>query len=150
MNKRWEIAWNDKGVTHFRFLSSIKKAKKTKVFITFWIEKVIVDVQRYFSGEKADFKNVPIDMISISPFQKKVYEATRMIPFGQVKTYGDIAKEIGSPFAARAVGGALGRNPIALIIPCHRVISSNGIGGFSAFGGTKTKLKLLSLEGVKL
>lgn len=151
LNKGWEISWNDKGITRFHFLSSIQKGTKPKVSIPFWVGKIIVDVQKYFSGEWSDFSDVPIDLHSLSTFQKRIYAVTRTIPFGQVKTYREIAKEIGSPFSARAVGGALGRNPIALIIPCHRVIASNGsIGGFSASGGKKTKLKLLSIEGVKL
>ncbi len=82
-------------------------------------------------------------------FQRKVWKAIARIPFGKVKTYGEIAREIGSPNAARAVGAACGANPLPLFVPCHRVVASNGaLGGFS--GGLGIKKKLLRLENVTL
>ncbi len=84
---------------------------------------------------------------NVSPFAASVYQATELIPLGKVATYGQIAKYLGSDKSARAVGGALHRNPFAPKVPCHRVIQSNGqLGGFAS--GTKTKSILLEKEGV--
>ena len=104
------------------------------------------ELARYFRGESTDFAGVPIDLGRSTPFERRVYEATKRIPFGKVATYGQIAKAIGSPKASRAVGQALGKNPIAIVIPCHRVLASDGLGGFS--GGLSHKRQLLRLEGV--
>jgi len=80
-------------------------------------------------------------------FQKAVWQALKTIPFGHRRTYGDIAKMVGNPKASRAVGGAVGKNPILIAVPCHRVVAQNGLGGFSA--GMDLKLKLLELERIK-
>jgi len=82
-----------------------------------------------------------------TPFQRSVYEALLKIPRGQVRTYGQIARAIGRPRAARAVGQALKRNRWAPAIPCHRVVASGGLGGYSARGGTARKRRLLQQEG---
>ena len=83
----------------------------------------------------------------MSPFQRRVLRAALRIPYGRVSTYGEIAAEIGNPRAARAVGRALGANPIPLVVPCHRVIAGSGaLGGYSAAGGVRVKRKLLDLE----
>ena len=105
----------------------------------------------YLEGKRRAF-TLPVDLSLITrPFQRSVLMETSSIPYGQVKTYRDIARAIGKPGAARAVGNALGRNPIAIVIPCHRVISSGGgLGGFmrNAIGGEELKRRLLELEGV--
>jgi methylated-DNA-[protein]-cysteine S-methyltransferase len=79
-----------------------------------------------------------------SPFETRVWQAMRTIPYGETRCYGDLAGMIGS--AARAVGGACGRNPIPIVIPCHRVLARNGLGGYSGAGGLDTKRRLLALE----
>jgi len=90
-----------------------------------------------------------IDQARATPFQKKVWKALLEIPAGQIRTYTWIAKKIGSPKAVRAVGNAVGQNPFAPDVPCHRVIRSDGsFGGYSGPGGIKTKVKLLKKEGV--
>ena len=87
----------------------------------------------------------------VGGFERRVYEHSRTIPPGSTSTYGEIAKALGQPGAARAVGQALGRNPLALIVPCHRVLAANGkAGGFSAHGGLGTKRRILAAEGVEL
>lgn len=106
---------------------------------------IAAELARFFRGEIRDLTGIPVDLRNSTGFERRVYEATRAIPFGKVATYGQIAKAIGEPGAARAVGNALGRNPIALVIPCHRVVASNGIGGFT--GGLEWKRKLLRFEG---
>ncbi|MBI2083373.1 MAG: MGMT family protein [Deltaproteobacteria bacterium] len=85
-----------------------------------------------------------------SPFQKRVWRALLEIPRGEVRTYGWLAKTIGSPKACRAVGNALGKNPLAPHVPCHRIVASNGIGGYSGRGGARKKRRLLAKEGIKL
>lgn len=99
----------------------------------------------YFAGKKLDFK-CELDPIRAGDFDKRVWNAAREIEYGAIRTYGWIADRIGQPKAARAVGQALGRNPVPIIIPCHRVLQSQGgLGGFSS--GIHWKIKLLRLEG---
>ncbi|MDW8102839.1 MAG: methylated-DNA--[protein]-cysteine S-methyltransferase [Anaerolineae bacterium] len=99
---------------------------------------------RYFKGERVNF-NFPLDLRTGTAFQKKVWEEVRSIPWGQTRTYGEVAARVGKPGAARAVGQALARNPLPIIIPCHRVIGASGnLTGFS--GGIELKKKLLALE----
>jgi len=102
----------------------------------------------YFAGKVIDFgSDIPICLDGLSPFTKLVLTACRKIPPGQTLTYSQLAKLTGTPHAARAVGAALAKNPVPLIIPCHRVIRSDGTpGGFTAPGGTILKRKLLNLE----
>jgi methylated-DNA-[protein]-cysteine S-methyltransferase len=102
----------------------------------------------YFDGTYVNFhKDVPILLEGVSPFACSVLSACTGIRFGQTISYGQLAEEAGRPKAARAVGGAMARNPLPLIVPCHRVVRSDGkIGGFSATGGVSLKKKMLSLE----
>jgi methylated-DNA-[protein]-cysteine S-methyltransferase len=103
-----------------------------------------MQLQEYFAGERSHF-----DLLlngAGTDFQQSVWSALARIPFGEVRSYGDIAREIGRPKAVRAVGAANGRNPLPIIVPCHRVIGSNGsLTGFA--GGLDIKKKLLALEG---
>lgn len=101
----------------------------------------------YFNGNYTDFSNVAVDLKAFNSFSRKILAACQKIPFGQTMTYGQIAKIAGCPKGARAAGNVLAKNPVPLIIPCHRVVCSNGrLGGFSAAGGTTTKKRLLNLE----
>jgi O-6-methylguanine DNA methyltransferase len=112
------------------------------------IADVIERVCKHLRGEPQDFRDIPVDLETASPFVQRVCEAARKIPAGKTITYADLANALGRPAAARAVGRALGRNPIPLIIPCHRVMAADGKpGGFSAHGGRATKAKLLAIEG---
>jgi len=98
----------------------------------------------YFSGERVSF-DVPLDLRYYTPFQQAVWNTAKAIPSGETQSYAWIAKRIRNPKASRAVGQALGANPVPIVIPCHRVISSAGtMGGFS--GGIGMKKKLLELE----
>lgn len=91
----------------------------------------------------------PVDLSLVGPFQRRVLEQLRHIPRGEVRTYRDIAREIGQPGATRAVGTACARNPVPLIVPCHRVVRSDGgLGGYSLRGGVALKQRLLEREGV--
>jgi methylated-DNA-[protein]-cysteine S-methyltransferase len=115
------------------------------------LEQAISRLKSYLAGEKVDFVGVALDLTGINAFNRKVYDAARRIGWGQTATYGELARQAGSPGAARAVGQALGRNPLPIIIPCHRILAAGGkVGGFSAFGGPSTKERLLALEGIHL
>ncbi len=116
------------------------KATKPPAQFTSLIERL----KAYFEGVEAAFPD-KLDLNAATPFQRRVWETTRLIPYGETRSYRWIAERIGQPAAARAVGQALGRNRLPVIIPCHRVIASNGIlGGFSL--GLDMKMMLLSLE----
>ncbi|MBU0675307.1 MAG: methylated-DNA--[protein]-cysteine S-methyltransferase [Proteobacteria bacterium] len=116
-----------------------------------WINELIARIRSHFQGILQNFDDILVDLEQVGSFSRKVYVVARTISAGETATYGDLARAVGSPGAARAVGGALGRNPVPLIIPCHRVVSSgNRPGGFSAHGGVTTKIALLAGEGVAL
>lgn len=115
------------------------------------IASIIEKIRRHLQGEVQDFRGVPLDLSDASPFFRQVYEAAREIPPGQSRTYGEIAKAAGQPNAAQEVGQAMAKNPVPIIIPCHRVAAARGKpGGFSAYGGRATKAKLLALEGASV
>ena len=114
--------------------------------------KIIASLLKdYFSGRKVDFSKLEIDLSSYSPFFRDVCRAARTIPYGEIRTYGQLAEMIGRKGAARAVGRVMAANPLPIIIPCHRVVSASGaLTGYSAAGGIKTKERLLLMEGVTL
>jgi len=109
-----------------------------------------ISLQKYFAGGRVSF-NIPIDRRCFTQFQDEVYGAVSSIPYGSVISYGKIAALIGRPKAARGVGAAMARNPLPVIIPCHRVVGSSGnLTGYSAAGGVSSKKWLLHMEGVSL
>ncbi len=111
------------------------------------IARAIANVQQLLRGDSVDLSTIVLDMGAIPPFNQRVYTAARAIPVGETITYGELAKRIDSPKSSRAVGRALGRNPFAIIVPCHRIVSaSGGLGGFTAHGGITTKQRLLAIE----
>lgn len=115
-----------------------------------WIKKTAKKIQKHFLSGGENFRDVLLNLEGIAPFYKKVYQMCRKIAPGKLKTYGELAALCGKPGAARAVGQAMAKNPLPIIVPCHRVVACNGgLGGFSAQGGIKTKRRLLELEGVK-
>lgn len=114
------------------------------------IARIIERVRAHLTGETQDFRDVPVDLSELEEFPRAVLEALRQIPAGKTGTYGELAQQLNQPTAAQAVGKALGRNPIPLIIPCHRILAAGGkTGGFSAHGGWVTKSKLLAVEGAQ-
>ncbi len=115
------------------------------------IAGIIKRVQKHLRGEAQDFQDIAVDLDPSGPFARQVYETVRRIPPGRTRSYGELAAEMNRPAAARAVGQALGRNSIPLLIPCHRVLARGGKpGGFSAHGGVETKSKLLEIEGAAI
>jgi methylated-DNA-[protein]-cysteine S-methyltransferase len=111
-----------------------------------FVQPVVEQLSEYFAHKRTQFF-LPIDLYGVSPFTRSVLEATNHVPCGTVVTYGQIAEGIGQPGASRAVGNALGRNPVPIVVPCHRVIKSDGSMGWYT-GGPHLKQKLLDIEGV--
>jgi methylated-DNA-[protein]-cysteine S-methyltransferase len=108
------------------------------------------ELTEYFSGHRVDFA-FPLDLSRATPFQKKVYTIMCSIPFGEVRTYRWLAQMVGNPKALRAVGGANAKNRWPIVVPCHRVVGSDGrLTGFSAPGGLVLKTTLLELEGISV
>ena len=115
------------------------------------IRRLVNKVALFLEGRAIDFRGVALDVTDIPAFHQRVYAVVRQIPFGKTQTYKQVAEKAGSPFAFRAVGQAMARNPVPLIVPCHRVTAANGrLGGFTAFGGTDIKQWLLKSEGVDM
>ncbi|MFI5323322.1 MAG: methylated-DNA--[protein]-cysteine S-methyltransferase [Thermodesulfobacteriota bacterium] len=102
------------------------------------------ELELYFDGKLCEFKT-DIDLTEGTPFQRAVWKKLQDIPYGKTATYKEIAENVGKPGAARAVGNAVGVNPIPIVVPCHRVLASNGLGGYS--GGISIKKDLLTVEG---
>jgi len=111
------------------------------------VQAVAQRVRRLLEGEKDSLLDVALDMEGVPPFHQQVYALSRAIPPGRTTTYGEMARELGDPGLARAVGQALGHNPFAPVVPCHRILGAGGRGvGFSATGGVDTKLRMLEIE----
>ena len=151
------IAWTDKGIsrlvlseeTEAKTIAQLKKHVPDAIQAepTTIVQRTIKLIQMHLEGTRQDFRGIPLDLSQCQEFSRRVYEAAREVLAGQVATYGDIARVIGSPTAARAVGRALGANPVSIIVPCHRIIGKSGnMTGFSAYGGCNTKIRLLSIE----
>jgi|SRR5581483_908426 methylated-DNA-[protein]-cysteine S-methyltransferase len=112
------------------------------------IERVQAMLKKSGEAARDTLADLPLDLDGVPEFHRKVYEVARTVPPGQTITYGEIAKRLGVPHESREVGQALGRNPIAIIVPCHRVLGADGkMGGFSANGGVGTKRRMLEIEG---
>jgi methylated-DNA-[protein]-cysteine S-methyltransferase len=113
------------------------------------LDAVRRELDEYFEGRRHSF-DLPLDLSLIrTPFSKRLLQATARIPFGQTRTYRDMATAAGNPAAVRAAGNALGHNPIPIVVPCHRVLRTGGnIGGYT--GGLERKVKLLATEGIEL
>lgn len=108
--------------------------------------EVVRQVRAYFEGRLQEF-DLPLDWSGSTDFRRTVWQALLALPFGATTSYGEMARSLGRPRGARAVGGAVGANPTPLLAPCHRVVGSHGeLGGFSAEGGVATKQRLLTFE----
>ena len=110
------------------------------------LARTIKLLDTYFAGDAINFAEIPVQITSGTEFQQQVWKAIQQIPHGEVQSYQWIADQIGKPKSARAIGNAVGANPVSILIPCHRVIRSNGaLGGYG--GGLERKRQLLTLEG---
>lgn len=113
--------------------------------------ELIDAVTRYFQGWTTEFDGFELDLSAATAFQQKVWTLVGRIPYGQVRTYHWVGMEMGRPEASRAIGAAVGANPVPLLIPCHRVVAADGaLCGFSACGGIDLKARMLELERVPL
>jgi methylated-DNA-[protein]-cysteine S-methyltransferase len=136
----------DFGVSRAEYLQGLDPLARTEQSPPA-VAPIAAQLRDYFSTGRTCF-DLPLDLSQVTPFQQSVLQATRRIPPGTLRTYGQIARAIGKPQASRAVGQALGRNPVPIIVPCHRVVASDGsLGGYSGGGGVKSKRMLLALEG---
>ena len=138
-------------LSEVRFLENIRSKKRTKIIkdrkkIIYYLEQL----NDYLLGNIRNF-TLPLDLNQQTPFQRKVLMTIQEIPYGQVSTYAEISKRIRQPAAYRAVGQALRRNPMPIVIPCHRVVHSDGsLGGYGGTLGSERKITLLKLEGTIL
>jgi methylated-DNA-[protein]-cysteine S-methyltransferase len=155
------IAWNDDGITRFQLPAKSAEAVERMLLRRVpdarsavppgLVGEAVAAAKRYFEGEVTDFSQLELDLRGQEDFFTSVYAVARRIKWGETTTYGAIARELGGgPETARDVGQAMARNPIPLIIPCHRVLAAGGkIGGFSAPGGAASKKRMLELEGFR-
>ncbi|HYV56949.1 MAG TPA: methylated-DNA--[protein]-cysteine S-methyltransferase [Candidatus Nitrosopolaris sp.] len=157
---RCGIAWSGAGIVGVQLPEASEGATRSRVLRRFPearetpppadVQRAVDDITALLRGEARDLSGIVLDMERVSPFHRRVYEAARTVPAGATLSYGDVAARLGAPGAARAVGQALGRNPFAIVVPCHRVLAAGGrTGGFSASGGIATKLRMLSIEGAQ-
>lgn len=108
------------------------------------VDRVLVELDQYFARRRRTF-SVEVDLAPLTPFQRRVLSATARVPYGEVTTYREVARRAGNQQASRAAGGAIGANPIPIVVPCHRVIATDGsLGGYA--GGLSAKRRLLALE----
>lgn len=154
------IAWSDRGVSALRLPDRSPEAAEHALLRrsphakpgtpSHDVARVIGDIRRYFEGKHVSFAEVRVELSEADPFLARVYSAVRDVGWGETTSYGAIAKQLGAgPERARDVGRAMARNPVPLIIPCHRVLAAGGrIGGFSAPGGVRSKARMLALEGI--
>ncbi len=136
--------WNDHDLRLQAWEAAGFQVKRAKHSL---IEQALAELRAYADGSCLTF-NVALDLRHLPTFTERVLLTLLLVPAGQLLTYGQLAAKAGSPKASRAVGGAVGRNPIPVIVPCHRVVASNGIGGFGL--GLPCKRVLLAMEGVHL
>ncbi len=138
----FEAEWRDGKLIALRFPGATKPAAVPGVREG---RRLQLELDDYFAGRQPEFSTA-LDLDQATPFQRKVWLVLRRIPYGRTMTYGEVARAIGSPGAARAVGAACGQNPVPILIPCHRVVAhGQKLGGFSS--GLSWKRRLLALEG---
>jgi O-6-methylguanine DNA methyltransferase len=158
---RCGIAWGERGVAGVQLPEAGEAETRARMLHRFpaageaapppEVRRAIERMTALLRGEASDLSTIALDMDGVPEFHRRVYDAAQAIPPGETLSYGDIARRVGAPGAARAVGQALGRNPFPIVVPCHRVLAAGGkIGGFSAQGGVATKRRMLAIEGARL
>ncbi len=152
------VAWNEKALTGVQLPEADENATRSRMLRRFpglqeltpppSVQVAIRRIRHALAGHADPMLDLLLDMSKVPEFQQRVYAVARRIPAGETLTYGEVARRLGDAGAARAVGQALGRNPFAPVVPCHRVLAAKGkMGGFSANGGAATKRRLLLIEG---
>lgn len=147
------LGWTEAGVARFSLPASDREWTRERM--ARGADEAVPDpalaarIVAYGEGEQIEFDDVPLDLEGEPDFHRQVYDDILKLRWGETTTYGEIARRLGDVQLSRAVGQALGRNPIPLIVPCHRVLAAGNMkGGFSAPGGVASKLRMLKLEGV--
>jgi methylated-DNA-[protein]-cysteine S-methyltransferase len=154
------IAWGPQGLTGVQLPESDVTATRARMSDRFplvqegvpppTVLSAIRKIETLLCGIPADLSDIVLDLAGVPAFHQRVYALARRMAPGETMTYGEMAQRLGDPGAARAVGQALGHNPFAPVVPCHRILAAKGAaGGFSAAGGTRTKLWLLEIEGAQ-
>lgn len=157
---RCGISWGPRGITGVQLPESSDAGTRARLLRRFprlpalppptEVQAAIDDIAALLRGEARLLDTIALDMSGVPPFHRRVYEFARTIPPGSTRSYGELARELGEPGASRAVGQALGANPFAPVVPCHRVLAAGQrSGGFSAAGGVATKLRMLQIEGAR-
>ena len=148
---RCALRWTDVGISGVLLPKAGGRpgpALEDGVVVPAFVREAVEGIVDVMAGEARDLRSLPLDQGAIDDFRRAVYAATREIPAGTTRSYGEVARAIGRPDGARDVGSALARNPFPIIVPCHRVVAANGaLTGFSAPGGLETKRRMLELEG---
>lgn len=154
------IAWGPRGIVGVQLPEGEEGATRARMRRRFpglaeaeapsAVAPAIAGIRAMLAGQPLALDDIVLDMEGISEFHQRVYAIARRIPPGRTRSYGDIAAELGDKGLARAVGQALGLNPFAPVVPCHRVLAAGGKwGGFSAHGGAVSKLRMLAIEGAR-
>lgn len=148
------LAWSGKGLVRLQLPA--KDREETRARLLRRLEGALSGeppaeladaIRRYAGGEAVDFGGVAVDLAGVDAFRRSIYDVLRRVGHGETLTYGELAERAGFPGMAREIGVAMARNPVPLVIPCHRVLAAGGrIGGFSAPGGASAKAKMLELE----
>jgi methylated-DNA-[protein]-cysteine S-methyltransferase len=155
---RCAVAWTERGIAAVELPGSDDAATLRRIARALpqagettppaHVQTAIDAITALFAGEPDDLTAIELDLDDVPEFHRRVYAAARAIPPGETRSYGDLARALGEPGAAQAVGRALGANPVPIVVPCHRVLAANGaLHGFSAPGGIDTKRRMLALEG---
>lgn len=158
------LAWSDQGLTRLSLPEPTREGSARHMLkwavtpvlgdedgLPPFVADAVALVRRYASGETVDFRILTLDLDGVDLFRRAIYTAALRLAQGETTTYGELAEQAGFPKMARETGQALGRNPLPLVIPCHRILAAGGkIGGFSAPGGATTKERMLRHEGVAL
>ncbi len=157
---RCGIVWNERGIAGVQLPEANERATENRVLRRFPVaraaapaenvRRTIDDIVALLGGERKDLNGVALDYAGVPDLNRRVYDVARSIPAGGTLSYGEIAERLGDRNLARDVAQALGQNPFPIIVPCHRVMAAGGkMGGFSAPGGVRTKLRLLTIEGAQ-
>jgi methylated-DNA-[protein]-cysteine S-methyltransferase len=144
------VRWSELGITEVLLPSARRPAPPSpeRGEVPEPVGEAIAGIAALLGGERRDLRSVVLDERALDEFQRRVYAITREIAPGETASYGEIARALGEPQEARAVGAVLGRNPFPVVVPCHRVLSASGaLHGFSAPGGLRTKRRMLEIEG---
>jgi methylated-DNA-[protein]-cysteine S-methyltransferase len=154
---RCGIVWSERGISGVQFPEGSEQATRNRLQRRFpnahetaappAVQHTIAEITALLAGERRDLSDAVLDCAAVPDFNRRVYDVARAIPPGSTLSYGEVAERLGDRGLAREVAQALGQNPTPIIVPCHRVMAAGGkTGGFSAPGGVRTKLKLLSIE----